>query len=139
MSQTPNPMQRKSVLPEFLKNMFGGQGQQEGPMTPQTSPNLGMGAGISAGGEIAAPASRALLMDKIRDNISPMTPPMFPPRGMQMGQDAMNAQPSDETISRGLGSPGGPNGDKGSMRSPMNFQQHGMDPRKRFGPMMMTR
>ena len=99
MSQTPNPMQRKSVLPEFLKNMFGGQGQQDGPMTPQTSPNLGMGANIGA---------------------SAMTPPMFPPQGgekMGMGQ--------------GMGQ-GAKAASKQDPMDAMSFQQHGMDPRKRF-------
>lgn len=95
-------MQRKSVLPEFLKNMFGGQGQQEGPMTPQTSPNLGMGAGSS---------------------MSPMTPPMFPQQGAsKMGQGANKAASNQDPMDA------------------MNFQQHGMDPRKRFPsrPMMMS-
>ena len=114
--------------------MFGGQGQQDGPMTPQTSPNLGMGAGSGAG--YGNPIHKFMNPDK-KDVLSLFQE--FKPHGMEMGQDAMNAQPSSETISRGLGSPGGPNGDKGGMKNPMSFQQHGMDPRKRFGSMMMTR
>lgn len=133
MSQTPNPMQRKSVLPEFLKNMFGGQGQQDGPMTPQTSPNLGMGAG--SGAEYGNPIHKFMNPDK-KDVLSlfqefkphgmemgqgAMTPPMFPPQGPQkMGQGAKAASNQDPMDA-------------------MNFQQSGMDPRKRFSmrPMLM--
>lgn len=131
MSQTPNPMQRKSVLPEFLKNMFGGQGQQDGPMTPQTSPNLGMGAGSEAqGGSLIGRIEKMMQRNSNTGDMtgpSAMTPPMFPPQGgekMGMGQ--------------GMGQ-GAKAASKQDPMDAMSFQQHGMDPRKRFPmrPMLM--
>ena len=118
-------MQRKSVLPEFLKNMFGGQGQQDGPMTPQTSPNLGMGAGSEAqGGSLIGRIEKMMQRNSNTGDMtgpSAMTPPMFPPQGPQkMGQGAKAASSQDPMDA-------------------MSFQQHGMDPRKRFSmrPMLM--